>query len=178
MRIHLANSGRTNSTDSISIGQQTVINIARHRETKGAIHMRNIIFITIAILLHTGNCFAQGSAEARKYVQKVFNDSYTIVSNNASMKTNLSINNCNMSYKYTVAGNPEKQSVNMKYLDLKNINAGGGSITIWTVNEERRVTVSTLPKKFWAIDLSYNSNKYTDQKKIIESLKTIISSCK
>lgn len=138
-------------------------------------HFLSIIVIKM-VILSAGFAFAQDKNEARQYVQRVFNDNYTIAGNNAPMKTKLSINNCNMVFKYMVAGNPEKQSVNMRYLDVNKITSGG-SITIGTIGDERRVSVSTMPNRYWAIDLPYDSKKNKDPKKIIESLKTVISSC-
>jgi len=118
------------------------------------------------------------SSEARKYIRKVFNDSYTIISNNASVRTKLAIDNCSLKYSMVIAGTPESQFCNLKYLDLKNINGGRGSVTIGTVNDERKISISTLNDKYWSLNLSYNSDKFTDEKKIIASLKKIIASCK
>lgn len=70
------------------------------------------------------------NSEARKYIRKVFNDSYTIISNNTSVRTKLTIDNCNIKYSMVIAGTPESQSCNLKYLDLKDINGGRGSVTI------------------------------------------------
>ena len=136
--------------------------------------------LLIVICVSAMPCYAEDkeNSEARKYIRKVFNDSYTIISNNASVRTKLTIDNCNLKYSMLIAGTPEHQSCNLKYLDLKNINGGRGSVIIGTIKDERRISISTLNDKFWSLNLSYNSDKFADEKKIIASFKKIIASCK
>jgi hypothetical protein len=115
--------------------------------------------------------------EAKKHLTRVFNDSYIILDNNAKVRTTFEIKSCNINYSMTIQGMMERQSCSVKHLDPKRIDGGSGMISIWTVNEERRVKVSSLPKKYWALSLSYNSDKYPE-KTVISNLETVITKCR
>jgi len=145
--------------------------------------MRKLSSLLPAIVAFVVLCAAHGYAqdreyyEARKYITRVFNDSYIISSNNAKVKTRLEFTSCNINYSMTIEGMTERQSCSVKHLDPKRIDGSSGMINIWTINDERRVKVSSLNKKYWALSLSYNSDKYPE-KKVISSLSTVIRNCK
>jgi hypothetical protein len=61
-------------------------------------------------------------------------------------------------------------------MDPKRIDIGTGSINLWSKNEERKVKVSTLSNKYWAVSLSFNHDKF-DAKKVARSLRQTIESC-
>ncbi|WP_306532452.1 hypothetical protein [Geobacter sp.] len=138
------------------------------------------IFLGIFIfsLLLSGESRAGKNEEAKKFIKKVFNDSYIIRGNNATTKNTLTIDRCKINFVYTINGTiSEKQSCNMKDLNPDDINDGGGMITIGTVNGDRKVKVSTLPNLYWALSLSYDQSKYPAEK-VMSSLRTVISNCK
>jgi hypothetical protein len=138
-----------------------------------------LLSVVIMMLLPGNYCFAQSQeyAEAKTYLLKVFNDTYINPQNNAKIRNRLNVDHCNMTFTSTIDGSvSEHQSCSMKYLNHNRIEGGKGMINIWTINEERRVTVSSLGKKYWAMTLNYDGTKYSDDK-IISSLKKVISKC-
>jgi len=140
-----------------------------------------LLSLSMAIILLLGNyCLAQGQGydEAKSYLLKVFNDAYVNPQNNAKIQNRFNIDNCNMTFTSTIDGSvSERQSCEMKHLDRNRVEGGTGMINIWTTNQERRVTVSSLKNKYWAMTLSYDKSKYSDNK-IIASLKKVIAGCK
>ncbi len=137
------------------------------------------LLILVVTILFDASVYAQDKEyyEAKKYVTRVFNNSYVISSNNAKVRTTLEINGCNINYSMTIQGMTERQSCSVRHLDPKRIDSSPGMISIWTKNDERRVNVSSLNKKYWALSLSYNSDKYPE-KKVISYLNTVITKCR
>jgi hypothetical protein len=142
---------------------------------------KNTMFLSaaVAVIVFVFAVNAQDTEyhDAINYITKVFNDSYVILSNNAKVSTSFEIKDCSISYSMNIQGMIERQSCSIKDLDPKRIDGDSGMINIWTVNEERKVKVSSLPKKYWALSLSYNSDKYPE-KTVIHNLEMIITGCK
>jgi hypothetical protein len=134
-----------------------------------------VAFITISSV--SGCAKDKEYYEAKKYITEVFNNSYIISTNNANIITKLEIVNCNINYSMIAGGITESQSCSTKDLDPKRIDSSSGIINIWTVNDERRIKVSSLNTKYWALSLSYNSGLYPE-KKVISNLETVITKCK
>jgi hypothetical protein len=140
--------------------------------------MYRLCWLLLAATLLLGDrCFAQEFDKAKSFVLKVFNDTYVIPQNNVRIQNNLKIDNCNMTFTSIIDGSvSERQSCEIRYFDRNRVEGGAGMINIWTANEERRVTVSSLKKKYWAMNLDYDKGKYSDAK-IISSLKEVIARC-
>lgn len=124
------------------------------------------------------NFSVKGHEEAETYLLKVFNNHFTIKQNNAQAKTSFELDNSKVTFTSTVTlgghSATEKEVCELEYLDPNRIETSMGSINIWTKNEERRVVVSALPQKQWAISLLYDKDTYSESQ-IISSFKTILS---
>ncbi len=138
-----------------------------------------LTILATVILLFCKYSFAKDNEydEAKKIILKVFNGTHIINSNKYKIQYSLSFENCNIYYSFTIDGNiTESQSCNINDLNSERVEGGNGSINIWTVNEERKVNVSSLKNKYWMLTLNYDPDRYSDNK-IMVSLKKVLGKC-